>query len=199
MKKKILLAGILCVIFLSALAAGVYAYRNMSFSEWGERVKQNRSIPDSEIVATVDQNEITRERFENYKAGLALTQTDYTDSEALDRMIRGEVLYQEIERLGITVTDAEVQAFNEERFAMMEADPTAYQITKDYVDGLGITMEEYKQMSLEISKNSLLTTAYRERLLSEYTVRPGDAKSFEEYYDQRLEQLVKEAKIEMLL
>lgn len=114
-------------------------------------------------------------------------------------------MYQEIARCSVTVTEEEVKAFNDERFALMEEDPTSYQIVKDYVDGLGITMEEYKEMSLEISRDSLLTAKYREQLMKEYAERDVQTLSeeeqkftFEDYYNATLDALEESAQIKIV-
>lgn len=187
---------ILVFLFLAVALLCCGCRQESSMKEWGEQVKENQSIPDSDAVALVDGVPITKERFENYKAGLQNAQGEFTDEQALEKMIRREVLYQEIERLGITVTDEEVRAFNEERFALIDDDPVTYQIFKDYADGLGITLEEYKEMSLEVSRDSLLTTRYREHLTEQHKQLKSEL-PFESYYEQTLDTLVENATIEI--
>ena len=167
-----------------------------SMKDWGEQVKENQSIPDTDAVASVNGVPISKERYENYKVGLQNAQGKFTDEQVLDKMIRREVLYQEIERLGITVEEDEVRAFNEERFALIDDDPVTYQIFKDYADGLGITLEEYKEMSMEVSRDSLLTTKYQEHLMAQYEKEKSEF-LFDAYYEQNLDRLVEKAAIEI--
>lgn len=150
------------------------------------------------VVAEVNGHEITKSEFETYKAGLAQAMGTFTDEEIIDKLVRQEVLMQEIEKRGYTVSDDEVTAFNDERFALLDEDPTAYQIIKDYVDGLGITMDEYKEQSKEISRIALLSNKFREDLLAEYEEdnpqiltrsKQEQNQSFEEYLDGYIDDL----------
>ncbi len=203
MKKKIIvILGVLVVV--AALAVGgVYAEKQLKYVDLGNQISENQSIPEGEAAAWVNGTAISKQRFENYKASLAYTQAEYTDEQVLDKMIRQEVLQQEIARLGITVTEEEVKAFNEERFALLDEDETAKQIMEDFVKGLGITMEEYKEQSLEISRESLLTMKYREQLAAEFERQAEPAseqeqsEAFEEYYDRKLDALVEAAEIKI--
>ncbi len=203
MKKKIIvILGVLVVV--AALAVGgVYAEKQLKYVDLGNQISENQSIPEDEIAAWVNGTAISKQRFENYKASLAYTQAEYTDEQVLDKMIRQEVLQQEIVRRGITVTEEEVKAFNEERFALLDEDETAKQIMEDFVKGLGVTMEEYKEQSLEISRESLLTMKYREQLAAEFERQAEPASEqeqsevFEEYYDRKLDALVEAAEIKI--
>ena len=148
-----------------------------SMKDWGEQVKENQSIPDTDAVASVNGVPISKERYENYKVGLQNAQGKFTDEQVLDKMIRREV-------------------FNEERFAMIDDDPVTYQIFKDYADGLGITLEEYKEMSMEVSRDSLLTTKYQEHLMAQYEKEKSEL-TFDVYYEQTLDALAEKAAIEI--
>lgn len=203
MKKKVwIILGVLVIV--AALAVGgVYAEKQLKYVDLGSQISENQSIPEGEAAAWVNGTAISKQRFENYKAALAYTQAEYTDEQVLQKLIRQEVLQQEIARLGITVTDEDVKAFNEERFALLDEDETAKQIMTDFVKGLGVTMEEYKEQSLEISKESLLTTKYQEFLTAEFEKQAQPAseqeksEAFEEYFDRTLDALVEAAEIKI--
>jgi len=151
--------------------------------------------------------EISKDKFDSYKAGLANASGEFTDEEIIDKLVEQEIIMQEIKRLGYTVTDAEVIKFNNERFALLDEDPTAYQIIKDYVDGLGITMEEYKKMSLEISKTALLANKYKDDIQKEFIEENPQIMSrsaavkqqkFEDYFADKIDDLCEKADVEIL-
>lgn len=191
MKMKRILAAI-CLA--AAFAITGCADKNTADPDAGQQV----SSEAADIAAVVNGQPISKERFETYKSGLSDAQGNFTDAQVLDQLIRREVVQQEIARLGITITDEEVRQFNEERFALLDDDPAAYQLMQDYVDGLGITMEEYKEQSLAISRESLLYDRYRERMQAEYQ-KAGTKESFEDYLNERIDALVQEAQIEINL
>ena len=52
-----------------------------SMKDWGEQVKENQSIPDTDAVASVNGVPISKERYENYKVGLQNAQGKFTDEQ----------------------------------------------------------------------------------------------------------------------
>lgn len=206
MKKKIL--GLSLVVSVVLILTGiVYANKNLDFFKLGEDVKKINETTTLDIVAKVNGVEIPKSKFDTYKAGLMKANGTFTDEEILDKIIEQEVIIQEIERLGYSVTEEEVNKFNDERFALMDDDPQAYQIIKDYVDGLGITMDEYKEKSKEISRLALLANKYKEEKLKEYENENSqvvtysnaeEVEKFEDYFNENIEQLKEKANIEIV-
>lgn len=206
MNKKILgIVVLICVV--SAFVVGVYASKNVNFFQWGEEIARINEKTSTDVVAKVNGVDIPRSKFDSYKAGLANANGSFSDEEILNKLIEQEVIMQEIVRLGYTVTESEVTKFNDERFALLEEDSNAYQIVKDYVDGLGITMEEYKEMSKEVSRTALLANKYKADVMSEYVNNTAGATTFsaqqraerfEEYFNNKIETLSNAATIEII-
>lgn len=206
MNKKILgIVVSICVI--SVLVGGVYASKNMNFFQWGENSASINEIASTDVVAKVNSVGISKTKFDLYKAGLSNASGTFSDKEILNKLIEQEVIMQEIVRLGYTVTEAEVTKFNNERFALLDEDPNAYQIIKDYVDGLGITMEEYKEMSKEVSRTALLANKYKADVMREFVNNTAGAATFsaqqkaerfEEYFNNKIETLSEAATIEII-
>lgn len=205
-KKKVKMIVLICVISVM-VAAVVYASKNMDFFHWGEENADIKAAVLGGAVARVNGVDIPESKFHSYKLGLANASGKFSDEEILQKLIRQEVIMQEIDRLGYTVTEEEVTKFNDERFAFLKEDPNAYQMIKNYVDGLGITMEEYKERSREISKIALLTNKYREDIMKEYeknnTAESADsaqqkAQKVEMYFKEKIEMLMNAATIEII-
>lgn len=206
MKRKItLIISIVCILAIG-ISATVYATRDMSMFQWGQDSAEIEAADNMQknVVAEVNGQKITSSQFDKYKAGLSNANGTFTDAEIMDKLVRQEVLKQEIQRLGYTATEAEVTAFNDERFALLDDDPNARQIIQDYVDGLGITMAEYKEQSKEISRIALLANKFRADLMAEYEKNnpqiltysvPTQQQGFEEYLEQYIDDLYKTADI----
>lgn len=209
MKKKIVIITLSMLLVFVLVIGGAYASKNISFFQWGEqmaKIREDRTTTAT-TVAKVNGTEISKEKFDSYKAGLANASGEFTDEQILDKLIQQEVIMQEITRLGYTVTSDEVNDFNEERFSLLNDDPAAYQVVKDYVDGLGITMDEYKEMSKDISKTALLTNKYKADMMKEFEKQNSDIKTysrnekierFEEYFNDKIEELNKNADVEIV-
>ena len=207
MKKKIIGIVISVLLVFVLVVGGVYASKNMSFFQWGGQMAEMQSKQStSTTIATVNGVEIPKSRFDSYKIGLANSEKKFTDAQILDKLIQQEIIMQEITRLGYVTTDSEVDDFNEQRFSLLNDDPTAYQIVKDYVDGLGITMDEYKEMSKEISRVALLTNKYKSDMLKEFEKQDSSVQTysqnekttrFEEYFNNKIEMLKKGAHVEI--
>lgn len=207
MKKKIFSITLSLCLISALVVCGVYASKNMAFFEWGKQNTEINEISDSTIVAKVNGIGISKSKFDSYKIGLSNASVDFSDEQILDKLIEQEVIMQEINRMGYTVTDSEVNAFNNERFAILDEDPAAYQIVKDYIDGLGITMDDYKEMSKEISRTALLANKYKADLMKEFEKSNSKfsmysmskrVEKFEEYFDKKINELSKNAKIEIM-
>lgn len=202
-KNKIAIISSICVIVLSIASA--YAVKQIDLFGWGKAQKEIlTSDASKQIVATVNDGKISLAKFKSYKEGLNNVSSQFTDEDILNKLIRQEVILQDAASRGITVSDKEVKAFNEERFAILDEDPEAYNIVKEYADGLGISMEEYKELSEEISKQALIANKYKEELRNEFFVNntsgiyadaTEEENSFEEYMDGYINTLIESADI----
>jgi hypothetical protein len=207
MKKRIFITvTLVCTICLIVITCG-YASKNMDFFKWGQQVSSIKNSPSNEVAVIVNNVSISKDKFNSYKAGLVTANDKITDKEVMDKLIKQEVIRQEVERLGYTVTEKEVDAFNDERFSLLEEYPEAYKITKEYVDGLGITMEQYKEMSKKISKDVLLSNKYKADMQKKFENENKENRSlndyektvnFENYFNNVINELCKNAEIEII-
>ncbi len=202
-KKKIRM--IVSIGVISAVVVGaLYACKNMNFFRRAEEIDNINAAVPTDVVAKVNGVDILKSKFDSYKVGLANASGNFSDEEILNKLIKQEIIMQEIDRLGYTVTEEEVTKFNDERFAFLNQDPNAFRIIKDYVDSMGITMEEYKEMSREISRIALLSNKYREDIINEYEKNnttdsaQQKAEKAEMYFREKIEKLINAATIEII-
>lgn len=178
--------AIVAVAFVAILVLG----RTLA-TERGSKAKDK-----AEIVARVNGEGILKQRFESYKQGFALGGIPMDDEEILDRMITQTVISQEIARLGITVTEREVEEYNNQRFSLLNSDEGAAAVIQEYIDSKGITMEQYKAQSKEISRIALLSDRLREKLMTEFNMDNNDSQSFSQYFEEYVQALKDKAVVE---
>ncbi len=145
-------------------------------------------------LAIVNGVPIKKERFDSYKEGLSEAAGTFTDKEILDRFIDRELMLQDAAQYGISVTDEEVNAWNEQNFSLMEEDPAGKEVILAYLAQKGYTLDEYKKMSLEISRISLIGQKYRDYLRQIYNETPEN-KLFDDYYAAHMKKLREDADI----
>ena len=199
-----------CIVFAAALAGmaliliafyHAYADRETSMRRWGQQMADLTGTADmsSRSLAAVNGESIDFEQFKAYKIGLSYAAGNFSDEEILNKLIERKLMLQDAEAHGITVSEEEVRAFNEESFALMEQDEAGKEAILDYIQGRGITLEEYKEMCLQNSEIALIGMKYRSFLENEYdkTAQTNAlaAQSFEDYYAAHLQTVRKNADI----
>ncbi len=197
-KSRFIIGFLVLVVFV--LVAATFAKGDINFFEWGKSQTEIDKAENS-IIATVNGVPIYQSSLDTYKVGLKFTGQRLTDQEVLDALIRQVAAVQGIEKLGYSVSDAAVNAFNDERFAAIEDNPEMYKVLKDYLDGRGISLEEYKAMSKETSYKSLLFIQYNKELKREFLDNSSLATTptdFKHYFDEKLNRFYEAAEVEII-
>lgn len=197
-KSRFIIGFLVLVVFV--LVAATFAKGDINFFEWGKSQTEIDKAENS-IIATVNGVPIYQSSLDTYKVGLKFTGQRLTDQEVLDALIRQVAAVQGIEKLGYSVSDAAVNAFNDERFAAIEDNPEMYKVLKDYLDGRGISLEEYKAMSKETSYKSLLFIQYNKELKREFLDNSSLATTptdFKRYFDEKLNRFYEAAEVEII-
>lgn len=194
--------GMVVALLLIAGAAGIGVYAARRYSSRGDL---SGGVPPAMVAATVNGRAIHKITVEqSYGLRLAIAQENHklmqeanpggepvtapappTKEEILQELIRHEVLLQEAERLGLTATDEEVDAYYsalEESFS--EASPDDAQMVQKIMDEFlkekNMTYDEYretveyeqtrKELSIQKLYDDQLAGAFdRQRAAREYT------------------------------
>ena len=163
--------------------------------------EEQKSPEQAESIAfTINGESVTQKEFDTYSTLMKAADPELTDEEIKNKYIRQQVIIQEAEREGISASEEEINALNESRFSWLEKDEQAYRIIKEYVDGAGMTMDEYIEQSKIISEQAIITTKLKERIESEFTERASadgteTGETAEDYYNDYIDKLAEEAVI----
>ena len=115
---------------------------------------------------------------------------DITDKEIMDKFVRERVIQQEAERRGITATDEEAYELMDITYAKLIDELVA--AIEEFADSLGLTMDEYKQLSIDTYKEAVMGNKLHDELIAE----AADSDMLpENYYEDYIDNLVKTAKI----
>ncbi len=169
-------ATIAIIVFILLVVLAVLTTIN-----WQENVGAiNDTQNDERIIMKVNNIIVTEKDFELLKLSLAQTDKDYDDKAIKELLIRRAVIDSEINKHAITVSDEEVFAFNEERFALLYQDKENATLMNDFLKKNNLSLEDYKKQSLAISKQALLTLRLKEKLIEDY--KTSNQKNFFETY-----------------
>ena len=132
-------------VIVIAILAGSIVYAT-SLSDRGKEIgKQSADIEKNgsdRIVATINGEKITQKVFDKNKYVFNLNHT-YTDKEVLDKMIERRVLFAQAVSEGLEVGDEEVSAAVEAVKTTVEQDKEQAEFLSSYLEGLGISDEQY--------------------------------------------------------
>jgi|GEM_PF-1303842 len=200
---------IVIVIVLILGTGSVYAWMSIKNGiEIGEaQAEINKQFEtNNEIVASVNGYEITKESFEVYKSIMSQT-GDYGDEELLDKLIEKKLMYSEAVAEGFTVTDDEIEAAIEDAKSLLvlEENIEQYNFLKQYIEGLGITEEQYwTEIVKPIYRETFTINKLTERLRANYDKENSSIDSqstdggFSDYLSKYKEDLVDKANIQIL-
>ncbi len=167
MKKNIIIVIVLLVIVGNLLT--LMALPQIDFSSWKNSADEINSSQTSErVILTVNDQKITEKDFEMLKLALSQSAQAYDDQAIKDELIRRAVIDSEIENHAIKVSEEEVNQFNEQRFAMVYQDESSAAIMDEFLRANNLTLEQYKEQSLVISRKALLAVKLREKLVEDY-------------------------------
>lgn len=151
MKKLTKFITLLLCVFLAmgiiATAASEVDIHHSIGQIWGEYLnnKNQSSRSDVPANAVASYGGITITEFEveyQRKLGLLTSDESLTDMQIIDEMIKGQMVKHEAERLGLSATAEEIQAYMEAVKASYDY-PEGKEIVDGYCEGAGITVEEY--------------------------------------------------------
>ncbi len=166
-KNKTVILILVLLILLSVLTA--VASQRTDFLSWRKSVDDIKNSKNNEsIVMKVNDEIITKKDFELLKLALSQAEMNCDDNKIKNELIRRAVIDSEVTKRGVTASDEEVFAFNEERFSLIFQDKENTAIMEDFLKNNNISLEEYKKQSLEISRKALLAIRLREELIEDY-------------------------------
>ncbi len=135
--------------------------------EFGKHIKETNKEEDhdrSSVLGYVNDIEISKEKFEIFKEGNLIVNKDVSEEELLKRYIQYLLIIDKAEEAGLTASKEEVEEYTDKVFHALEKDDKNMKTIKEYIDGMGITMDEYREIVKEDSYKTILTMKLYDKL-----------------------------------
>lgn len=169
MNKKFLTISLVIMILVSGF---VYANdQNFDAREMGKQIKKSfmkESQNKEDILCYANDIKISEKKFNTFKETSLSYNKDIDEETLLENYIKFVLLVDEAEKEGFTVSKQENEIYTNELFKALESDTENMQILKDYTDGMGITMSEYKDIVKEYNYKLILTMKLQDKLELEF-------------------------------
>lgn len=180
--------------------------RKQIFFSMGQEIKMISEIPGIDDTAIlVNGNVITRKDIEKERI-----ESKYSDSESfemrINSLVREEVVIAEAVRLGIQPTQETIDMYVEQTKQVIDAETDTSTIIQAYINGMGITQEEYIEMAkkekYKEEQRIMLwdmvrpEEAIKSKVGSEKEVSTGEIDK--KYYEKYVDELMEKADIEIL-
>jgi hypothetical protein len=156
----------------------------------------------SDVVATINGSDVTKNEFDMYKAFTNYNH-DYSDKELLDKIIEKTVLFDEATAEGFSVTDNEINAEIEKVRDLIAKDPEQSDFFKNFIDGLGMTEEEYWEKIVfpgykEVFTINKLSDSLKQKFAEENNITdPAElSSSFRDFYKEYKVDLISKADVQ---
>ena len=121
------------------------------------------------VLCYVNGIEISQKKFDIFRETRKSYNRDKDDDTLLKEYIQFILIVNEAEKEGFTVSESEVEDYTNDLFESLEEDDDEnMKILKEYIDGMGITMDEYKEKVKEFNYKVLLTMKLHKKLNIEF-------------------------------
>lgn len=190
---------IVCVCVVSLGVGIAYATKNLTtVQQWGEYyaevIDKVNSGNAGKVLARYEDLEITEAEVEyQHRVTAMLYEPIYeTDLETVNRIIRGQMITDEANRLGLTATQEEINTAMEASRSALDI-PEGKEMIEDYCEGAGLTIEEY----FDILEAQVPGTITRNKLKNQYAQEYCEENGLE--YQQGVYNAVVDAAVEARL
>ena len=193
---------IVCLVVLLGVASVFAANIKDIMFQLGEKTRELDN-EESDVIAVVDGAEILSKDLEILKVSSDLAEREIDEAEALDKLIEKQLVYNAAIESGIKVSESEIDKIIKQTKQALKEDDAANAQHMEYIDGLGISEEEYWKMVKPIYEKMLIMGEYKNNFIKKKFIEENsitDQKSIEEeyaeYFKEHVESLRDKAKIE---
>lgn len=202
-KIKILLLFVV-VIALASVVVIVSNFFGGEKSSSGESTK-NTDSDDKTVVAIVEGKEIFKETIDFLAEGEKISNqnspstsgevlSEVDTNAILQKQIRNMVVLAEAERLGLSASFEEAEAYTKQNFELVkEIGGQTYETILDYMEAMEMSEEEYLEKAAEANRNMLTRGKLYEKFVEGKT---GTRAELEAEYEKYVEELIEKADIE---
>ncbi len=160
------------------------------------------STNTDEFIATVNGVGISKKFLDTTKATQIMSKTSKSDAEIVDGLIQSEILYQDAKQNGYEPSDTEVKRFIEDQKMSIRINPDLFNQMKTYWEALGVSEDEYFQMTKPIIERMIVKRDYKLYMQDIYNGKhksddkDAQKKGFDREYQKYIESLLNDGKIE---
>lgn len=195
MKNKGIIIAII-VILLSSVSISAIKLSQSKVSKMKEAIvktEEMKEIKDSKVIAKIGKREVKDIDIETVKLSYGLADIEISDEEALNKIIRSEVLYQAAIESGITISDSELDNYYVDMVEGLENSDETKEFLYALVDELGMNLDEYFESTKESTLRDLMISKFKRSVMSDYK---EDKWSYDEYWNDYVEKIIKKSNIE---
>lgn len=175
--KRVVVGVLVLALCVTGILAATGAFGTSDMYNMGRFLKEHDQSRENELqdsgqkglVASYKDLKIWKSSIEYEKKLDTLRETPLheSDQEIIDRLIEGQLLLEEAERRGIEVTDAEVEDMVSWVDQARETEDGRAMVD-EYCAGLGITLDEYKEMIREQAPRTITRQKVRDAIGQDY-------------------------------
>lgn len=207
MQYKKWLLPLIIVLLISVLATSVYASNNMDWKGSGKKINNELKSPEkAQVIAKIDGSPVTLGDLKTRKVMLSfLRNEEISNREAMEQIKKDIILAEEAKKRNISVSREDTLKFMRYLQNQMEEslknNPSSVSTILDYMNGLGMTKEEFwnDENVIENYQNGLVVGKLRNKLTEEWGYsnmelsKPEKMKEFE----NKLNNMISERKSEL--
>ncbi|WP_105614024.1 SurA N-terminal domain-containing protein [Vallitalea okinawensis] len=200
-KSKLIIIIVVFLIFGAVF--NISSKQQFDLKELGKKNKEiTNNLNKDKVIAEVNGIKIMNSDLEKQKNWYTAINREITDEEILEELISTKLLYSTAIEQGVKASDEEVQEIFIMNMDAIKNDPINYQIILDYIEGYGITEEEYWNLARKLYEESLIIRRYKDSIEAKFITTTGIAKTdteysekYSAYYSEHLAELKENAKI----
>lgn len=176
MQKRLI--PIVTVVTLLFIGLGIYVSASRSRTPtqmMGAAYAAASSKINDPVVATFKDKQITQSAVDYEKRGMTVVEgkTAVTDEQAINKLLRNAVMLDEAARLGLSVTQEEIDYELSGQHKNYEEYEEVREIVNDFCENAGITLEQYYTLLEERLPHMILRQKLRDTLGQEYCEQHG--------------------------
>lgn len=199
MKYKIIIAVVI-LIALTSVTMNAINQKQMKIEKMKEAIQLEEELinrKDSEIIAKIGKREVKENELEVVKLSYGLSDIKLSNDEALNKLIRNEVLFQTAIKSGHSVSDIELQNHYNDVISGLENSPETKEFFDEFLNELGMNMDEYFEYSKEITIRELIISKLKMTVMMKY--KEKNNQTYEEYWNEYVEDLISKTSINKYL
>ncbi|PKM53301.1 MAG: hypothetical protein CVV00_12980 [Firmicutes bacterium HGW-Firmicutes-5] len=191
MKYKIMLATVI-VIALTSVTMYAVSQNQSKIEKMKEAIQLEEELinrKDSEIIAKIGTREVKENELEMVKLSYGLSGIKLTNDEALNKLIRNEVLFQTAIKSGLSVSDEELENHYNDVVSGLENSPETKEFFDELLNELDMNMDEYFEYSKETTMRDLVISKLKMTVLINY--KENKNQTYEAYWNEYVEDLIR--------